>query len=122
MDFVDKAEKYRHAWTRIYPDPRAGNIPDEILDTFASACPLAVDQMCFKPYPSLGNRSLAQVIPFQRKEQLMIEEAARRLAAGVDPGIIPERFLIGAARFAVDAQLARPGVIAQNFYKQLASG
>jgi hypothetical protein len=122
MDFVDEAEKYRHAWTRIYPDPRAGNIPDEILDTFASACPLAVDQMCFKPYPSLGNRSLAQVIPFQRKEQLMIEEAARRLAAGVDPGIIPERFLIGAARFAVDAQLARPGVIARNFYKQLASG
>jgi hypothetical protein len=122
MGFVDEAEKYRHAWTRIYPDPRAGNIPDEILDTFASACPLAVDQMCFKPYPSLGNRSLAQVIPFQRKEQLMIEEAARRLAAGVDPGIIPERFLIGAARFAVDAQLARPGVIAQNFYKQLASG
>jgi hypothetical protein len=122
MDFVDEAERYRHAWTRIYPDPHAGNIPDEILDTFASACPLAVDQMCFRPYPSLGNRSLAQVIPFQRKEQLMIEEAARRLAAGVDPGIIPERFLIGAARFAVDAQLARPGVIAQNFYKQLASG
>jgi hypothetical protein len=122
MDFVDEAEKYRQAWTRIYPNPRAGNIPDEILDTFKSACSLAVDQMCFKPYPSLGNRSLAQVIPFQRKEQLMIEEAAQRLAAGVDPGIIPERFLIGAARFAVDAQLARPGVIAQNFYKQLASG
>jgi hypothetical protein len=50
----------------------------------------------------------------------MIEEAARRLAAGVDPGIIPERFLIGAARIALDQQLARPGVITENFYRELA--
>jgi hypothetical protein len=49
----------------------------------------------------------------------MIEEAARRLAAGTDPGIIPERFLIGASRFAFDRQLARPGVITENFYKEL---
>jgi hypothetical protein len=49
----------------------------------------------------------------------MIEEASRRLAAGVDPGIIPERFLIGAARHALDAKLARPGVIAKNFYLEL---
>jgi hypothetical protein len=50
----------------------------------------------------------------------MIEEASRRLAAGVDPGIVPERFLIGAARFALDNKLARPGVIAKNFYLELA--
>jgi hypothetical protein len=61
-------------------------------------------------------------MPFGKKEQQMIEEAARRLAAGVDPGIIPERFVIGAARFALDYQLARPGVITTNFYKALASG
>jgi hypothetical protein len=122
MAFTEEAEKYRRAWTRLYPNPRAGNIPAKVLQTFPRACALAVDQMCFKPYRSLGDRSLAQVMRFERKEQQMIEEAARRLAAGVDPGIIPERFLIGAARFAVDARLARPSVIAQNFYKQLASG
>ena len=38
----------------------------------------------------------------------MIEEAARRLAAGTDPGVVPERFLIGAARIALDRRLARP--------------
>ncbi len=52
----------------------------------------------------------------------MIEEAARRLSAGVDPGIIPERFLIGAVRFALDHQIARPGVLTKNFYRALASG
>jgi len=50
----------------------------------------------------------------------MIEEAARRLAAGNDPGVVPERFLIGATRFALDNRLARPGVITENFYRELA--
>jgi hypothetical protein len=76
--------------------------------------------MCFQPYPSLGNKSLAQVIRFEPKDQKMIEEAAGRVAAGVDPGIIPERFLIGAARVALDRRLARPGVITKNFYQELA--
>jgi len=113
---------YRHAWKRIYPSAAAGTIPRAILQTFPKACALAVDTMCFQPYPTLGDKSVAEVIPFGRKEQQMIEEAARRLSAGVDPGIIPERFVIGAARFALTHRMARPGVIAQNFYKTLASG
>jgi len=120
MGFPEDAKRYRRAWTRIYPNPHAGNIPRAVLDCFDQACALAVDQMSFQPYHSLGDRSLAQVMRFAPKEQQMVEEAARRLAAGVDPGIVPARFLIGAARFAVDARLARPGAIAENFYKELA--
>jgi hypothetical protein len=119
MGFPEEAEQYRRAWTRIYPNPRAGNIPEAVLKTFPEACARAVDTMCYQPFKSLGNKSLAQVIRFQRKEQQMIEEAARRLAAGVDPGIIPERFLIGACRVALNRRLARPGVITENFYKEL---
>jgi hypothetical protein len=119
MGFPDIAEQYRRAWMHIYPNPAAGNIPRAMLESFAEANALAVDAICFQPYPSLGNKCLAQVIPFQPKEQKMIEEASRRLAAGVDPGIIPERFLIGAARHAFDNKLARPGTIAKNFYQEL---
>jgi hypothetical protein len=119
MGFEDEAEQYRRAWTRIYPNPRAGNIPDAMLQTFPEACARAVDAMCYQPYKSLGNKSLAQVIHFQKKDQQMVEEAARRMAAGVDPGIIPERYLIGASRVALNRRLARPGVIMQNFYKEL---
>jgi hypothetical protein len=119
MGFPDEAEEYRRAWTRIYPNPRAGNIPEAILKTFPEACAKAVDTMCYQPYKTLGGKSLAQVIRFQRKEQQMIEEAARRMAAGVDPGIIPERFLIGASRIALTRRLARPGVVTENFYKEL---
>jgi len=42
------------------------------------------------------------------------------LAAGNDPGVVPARFLIGATRIALDRRLARPGVITENFYKELA--
>ena len=119
MGFEKEAEQYSRAWTRIYPNPRAGTIPKRVVATFPKACRLAVDTMCFQPFKSLGNKSLSQVIRFQKKDQKMIEEAAQRLAAGTDPGIIPERYLIGAARYALDKRLARPGVITDSFYREL---
>jgi hypothetical protein len=119
LGFEKEAEQYSRAWTRIYPNPRAGSIPKKVLATFPKACAVAVDAMCFRPFRSLGNKSLSQVYRFDRKDQAMVEESARRMAAGVDPGIIPERFLIGAARVALDRRMARPGVITENFYKEL---
>jgi hypothetical protein len=50
----------------------------------------------------------------------MIEEAGRRLAKGVDPGVVPERFLIGAVRSALDQGRAEPDRLMRNFYIQLA--
>jgi hypothetical protein len=122
MGFKKEAARFAKAWHRLYPDPSHGNIPKAIMRTFARACPIAVDAMCFQPFESLGKKSLAQVLAFGQKEQQMIEEASHRLAAGTDPGIIPERFLIGAVRLAVDRKLARPGVMMERFYKALASG
>ncbi|MGA2653484.1 MAG: hypothetical protein ABSF28_23410 [Terracidiphilus sp.] len=122
MGFESDAAKYRRAWLKIYPKPTPGSIPAAIVRSFNDACQLAVDAMCFQPYRSLGNKSLAQVLNFGAKEQQMIEEASRRLAAGVDPGILPERFLIGAVRMALDRRLARPETLTKNFYKALASG
>jgi hypothetical protein len=119
MGFEEEAERYRRAWKRVYPDPRAGNIPEKMLRTFPEACAKAVDAMCYRPYKELGNKSLAQVIRFEKKDQQMIEEGAGRLAAGNDPGIIPERFLIGACRVALNRRLARPGIVMHNFYKEL---
>jgi hypothetical protein len=119
MGFEKEAEQYARAWKRIYPNPRVGTIPRKILATFPKACAVAVNAMCYRPYPSLGKKALSQVIRFEKKDQAMIEESAKRIAAGVDPGIIPERFLIGAARFALNHRLARPGVITENFYKEL---
>jgi hypothetical protein len=81
---------------------------------------LVVDALCFKPFQEIGNKTLADVYRFGQKEQRMIEECARRLAAGSDPGIVPERFLIGAARYALDNRLAAADAICEGFYKELA--
>lgn len=120
MGFAEEAESYGRAWSRLYPDPRGGSIPADVLASWPRAVALVVDTMCYQPYPSLGGKRLSEVIRFQPKEQQMIEEAARRVAQGTDPGIVPERFMIGAARFALDHRLARPGAITKNFYRELA--
>ena len=120
MGFDEEAEAYRRLWTRLYPSGRAGTIPRQLLDSFPEANAIVVDAVCYRPFAALGGKRLSEVLPFQRKEQEMIEEAAGRLAAGTDPGIIPGRFLIGASRVALDRRLARPGVITRNFYTALA--
>jgi hypothetical protein len=120
MGFEDESRAYRQLWMRLYPNPRSGTLPARLLDTAPDVIPLIVDTVCYQQYGSLGYKCLADVIRFAPKEQQMIEEAARRLAAGVDPGVVPERFLIGAARVALDRKLVRPGVITEHFYRELA--
>jgi hypothetical protein len=120
MGFPEEASNYERAWKRVYPNPRVGNIPPAALNTCRDAVKVVVDTICYQPYQELGDKRLSEVMRFGQKEQQMVEEAARRLAAGNDPGVVPERFLIGASRFALDHRLARPGVITENFYLELA--
>jgi hypothetical protein len=120
MGFTTEAEGYRRLWARMYPDPRRGTIPPRMLTTAAEAIGGVIDAICYRPYPELGNRCLAEVQRFGAKEQTMVEEAAGRLGTGNDPGIVPGRFLIGAVRVAVDRRLAPPARLATNFFKELA--
>ena len=119
LGFPQEANQYEKMWQYLYPNPRAGNIPRELLETFHEANEIVVNTVCFTPYEELGTKTLAQVTGFRPRHQRMIEEAGQRLAAGNDPGIIPERFLIGASRWAMDRQLASPRVITRNFYQAL---
>jgi hypothetical protein len=120
MGFSDEATQYRRTWMRMYPEPWLGNLPSELIETRAGAVAAVVDAVCFRPFPSLGGKSLAQVLSFAPKEQEMIDEAAQRLAAGNDPGVVPARFLIGAARVALERRLNDPAAITENFYRELA--
>ena len=120
MGFVDQAKHYHRAWGKMYPVSQRGNIPLSVWKTFPQANRIVVDAIAYRPYKELGGKSLAQVTGFNSHHQVMIEEAATRLAASNDPGVVPARFLIGAARVALDRKLARPNVIAKNFYQELA--
>jgi hypothetical protein len=120
MGFPAEADGFTRLWRRLYAPGQTGSIPRQVLDTYDSAMPMVVDSICFQPYPSLGGRSLSQVLRFGPKEQQLIEEAAGRVAAGIDPGVIPERFMIGAARVALDRRLAPAASITRHFYRDLA--
>jgi hypothetical protein len=119
MGFHAEASRYERAWKAVYPPPSSNLFPSEMLRTAGKAIPLVVDALCYRPFPEIGNKSLAEVYRFGQKEQRMIEECAQRLAAGTDPGIVPERFLIGAARYALDNRLATADAIREGFYREL---
>ena len=106
-------------WKRLYPSPRRGSLPTSLLATFPKASRIVVTSICFEPYVQLGNKSLAEVVRFKPANTVMVQEAAQRIAAGNDPGIIPERFLVGAARVALEGRYAPPEVISKNFYEAL---
>lgn len=119
MGFPEVASTYEKAWRRLYPSTAGGSLPTKLVRTAKEAVPAVVEAVCFTRFPSLGNKSLRQVVTFEPRHQLMIEEAAHRLAKGVDPGVVPERFLIGAVRVAVDRKLAPPEQMMRNFYLEL---
>ena len=120
LGFTTEANAYCQMWQHIYPNPRAGNIPLEILATFDRAKRIVVETVAFTPYSQLGGKTLAEATgKFGRQHQQMVREAGGRIAAGNDPGIIPERFLIGASRWALNRKLATPEIITRNFYEAL---
>lgn len=119
MGFTREADAFERLWEQIYPTQQQRSIPATMRATFAKANPLVVDTICYQPYRQLGGNSLVEVFSFNRNHQQMTDEAAQRMAHGVDPGIIPARFLVSAARHALDNELAPASQIARNFYHAL---
>jgi hypothetical protein len=118
MGFEHDARQMTQLWRSMFKGLK-GSVPDVMWGTLSTAVPAVVQALAYHRYPEIGDKALSEMLPFKPKEQQMIEEAAGRLAAGNDPGVVPERFLIGAARIALDRRLARPGIITRNFYREL---
>lgn len=119
LGFGQMAADLQKVWQRLYPGIAPDDIPPAFMKTFTPAVEIVVDTMVFQPYRQFGNKSLAQVVPFTPNQMAMVELAGRRLAAGQDPGTIPIRLMISAARFALDKNLATPQTITDNFYRIL---
>ena len=117
MGFAEDAARYRRTWTHLYPNPGSG-IPAAMLSGLERVLDIVVNAACYTPYLQLGT-SLAEVLRFAPKDQLLIEEAAGRLARGVDPGVLPERYLIGAVRVATERRLASPAALTEHFYREI---
>ena len=119
LGFRKEARMLTSLWQSLYPSHHLRSLPKGLVSQFRLASDSALSALIYTSYPQLGSKRLVDVVPFGRKEQTITEEAAGRLAAGIDPGIVPERLLIGAARSAIERRLAPPGRIATNFYEAL---
>ncbi|KAM3098077.1 hypothetical protein ACKFKG_06545 [Phormidesmis sp. 146-35] len=119
LGFDRLASDLARVWQRLYPRITPDQIPPFFMKTFYPAAEMVVDTLVFQPYAQFGNKSMAQVIDFTPAQLDLIEQAGRRLAAGSDPGAIPVRLMVSAARFAIDQQLATPQAITDNFYRML---
>lgn len=119
LGFDRLATDLTRVWKRLYPRVTTDDIPPFFMKTFYPAAEMVVDTLVFQPYSQFGNKSMAQVIEFTPAQMDLIEQAGRRLAAGSDPGTIPVRLMISAARFALDRQLASPQTITDHFYRTI---
>lgn len=119
MGFSAEARALRRAWFVLHPPARATTIPFAMRRAFHRSVALVVDVLADTAYPQLGGKSLRQVVCFRRQDQTVAIEAAHRLARGADPGIVPERFLLSAVRYAFDHRLAPPALLTRNFYATL---
>ena len=119
IGFEEEAARIGALWNRLYPPAVARAVPAAFRDSFAKAMPLVASVMVERKFAQLGDKALRQVVAFRPQDAEVTIEAAQRLARGHDPGIVPERFLIGAARYAFDRRLTSPEVITRNFYNAL---
>lgn len=119
MGFDNEAAQVEQLWKQLYGPRDARSIPAAMRETFPEAGRLVVETICYQPYKQLGNKSLSQIFSFGQNHDEMTNEAARRMAQGIDPGIIPARFLVGAARHALEQKWAEPGQVARHFYQAL---
>jgi hypothetical protein len=103
MGFAQDAADARRIWRDLY-DPRRGHrLPAPLFRLFGRAVPEVVDEIAFQPRRALGQRALADVIPFRREHQVAIRRGAMQLAAGRLPLDLPPRFFVSASAIALAA-------------------
>lgn len=119
IGFRPEAEAFERGWRALYPKDVVRALPRMLWSTFDRAVGGTVEAICFQPHAAYGNKALADVVRFRRQDLAIVREAADRLAAGDNPGIVPERFLICASRDALQRNVAPPSRIAKHFYTAL---
>ena len=87
-------------WTGLY-DPRRGHrIPQPLMGSVGKLIPAVVDEIAYQPRRNLGQRALADILPFTREQEAAIRRGGMLLARGRVPPL-PPRHLVSASRFAL---------------------
>jgi len=100
VGFAAEAARVRRVWSGLY-DPRRGHrIPGHLMSSSNTLIPAVVDEIAYQPRRNLGQRALADILPFTRDQEAAIRRGGMLLARGRVPPL-PPRHLVSASRFAL---------------------
>ena len=119
MGFRADAQFFRTAWNRLYPSSSWSRIPAWVRKGLPEQISAMVQAVCLTPEREYGGKRLIDVVRFEPKHALLVQEAAVRLESGLSTGVLPERFLIAATRLALARRKGNPATIYENFYATL---
>jgi hypothetical protein len=103
LGFKEDAADARRVWHDLYKPQRGHRLPNNLLSKADRAIPHVVDEIAFQPRRGLGQRALADVIPFRPEQQRAIGHGAQSLAQGRVPSDLPPRFFVSASSMALAA-------------------
>lgn len=103
MGFPADAEAARTVWRTLYDTSSGHRIPPALLRSAPNAIEAVVDETAFQPRRSLGQRALADIIPFTRQHEVAIRRGALKLSAGRLPRELAPRHLVSAAALAMSS-------------------
>jgi len=113
MGFDNEARKMQEIWSALYGrQAAASRIPRRLLQTAPQVIPHVVDEIAYQTRRGLGQRALADVIPFSTEDERVIRAAALSIARGQVPLGLPPRFAVSASRYALARSLAPPKRVA----------
>jgi hypothetical protein len=119
MGFRPEADAFEASWSKLYPDHLKAELPEPYRQTLKQGMEIMAQVCCYTREAAYGGRMLSEVIRFSHRDMGLVKEAADRLLAGENTGVLPERFLIAAAQVAIRTRKSTPAQVAKNFYLAL---
>jgi hypothetical protein len=121
MGFDAEAAQMRATWAGLYGrSAGSGRIPRALVETAPHVIPHVVDEIAYQTRRGLGQRALADVVPFRPDDQSAILAGARSIARGHVPPGLPPRFAVSASLYAFEQSWATPQRIAATVLGHLA--
>jgi hypothetical protein len=100
LGFPEEAARMQQVWGRLYSPGAGHRLPPQLLSSASRTIHHVVDEIAFQTRRNLGQRALADVIPFRVEDEELIRRAAESLVRGRPPMEVPPRFLVSASYYA----------------------
>jgi hypothetical protein len=119
LGFSQDSDRLRRVWQGLYKPQQGHRMPMNLLQTANQLIPQVVDEIVFQTRRNLGQRALADILPFTQADQQAIEAGARQLIEGHMPTTLAPRHLVSAASYALARGKVPPPELSRRVIQHL---